>query len=106
MNNELAPGVIALIVGLIEDVELNGLSVELYELVSSDAEIYYDPIEDCLYYFSDEDFVSYESWGCIIPSRNEYLFFHPKNLLPIGKKESQKDKEKELDKEDELCKST
>lgn len=104
MYNELAPGVLALVVGLVVDVHLNGLSVELYEFVEGDNEIFYDPTDGHTYYFHEDELGGNSSWGCITSSTNDYLFFEPKNLLPIGKKSSEKEKEKEV--ENELCKST
>lgn len=104
MNNELAPGVIALVVGLVEDTELNGISVELYEFDPGGTEIFYDPIDDCYYRWHEDDMSEHGYWGCIVPSLNEYLWFEPKNLLPLGKKNPEIEKDKE--KENELCKST
>ena len=97
---EIAPGVLAMLINLVNMHELNGTTVEVVYKLEPGADQYYNPIENRVYGFNDADLKETDGdwWGCILPTYNEFAFFRTKNLLPIGHKKD----EDELIKETEL----
>lgn len=86
--SELKIGTLALVHGLIRDVEYNGKCVELIEPVT-------DP----------NDWFFLDAWNCSV-SDNENAYFPSRNLLPIGDKDPNLEYYKEKDLDNELRKST
>lgn len=101
MSNELAPGVLALVVGLHTHTSYNGKCVELKSMIPANQDWYYDPVDCKSYYFPPEPV----AWWVCVASDGEVAMYLSKNLMPIGEK---KDEElnKEVEKDNELCKST
>lgn len=102
MNNELAPGVLALVVGLQVHLSYNGKCVELKSLIPANQEWYYDPVDEVHYRFEPEPV----AWWVCVDSDGEVTMYLPRNLIPIGKKSPEQEKDKEVEKDNELCKST
>lgn len=101
--NSIEPGSLALVINLVLDAHLNGSTVEVCYLKEPNAETFYDVVDKTVYSFFEDEIDPEPGWyGCVVINDNSFYFFHERNLLPIGKKEPEKD----MIKDEEICKST
>jgi hypothetical protein len=100
---EIAPGVLSVLINLVELPEFNGTTVEVVYKLETGATEYYDPIKNriCIFSYGDMNTPYDDWWGCALPNYNEFAFFRTKNLLPIGykKEEDELVKDKEIEEE-------
>lgn len=101
MNNELAPGVLALVIGLHTHIWYNGKCVELKSIIPANQGWYFNPVDRNTYYFPPDPV----AWWVCVDSDGEVAMYLPKNLIPIGEKKDE-ETNKEVVKDNELCKST